>query len=107
MRDRRDKPPTTATVAVANKLREGMFTGKYRDHYRLPPERELAQAFGCSRSTIRSALAYLEAQHLVTPRQGSGYVVHHFTAGGGPELLEPLARLNPVHDELRLLFLAH
>jgi GntR family transcriptional regulator len=38
----------------------------------LPPERELARALGVSRSTLRRALDLLEAEGLLTRRQGSG-----------------------------------
>src|SRR5579864_1851716 len=41
----------------------------------LPPERELAQAFGVSRSSIRDAIRRLEAVGLVRPRQGAGTVI--------------------------------
>ncbi len=41
----------------------------------LPPERELAQIFGVSRSSIRDAIRRLEAVGLVQPRQGAGTVV--------------------------------
>lgn len=41
----------------------------------LPPERELAQVFGVSRSSIRDAIRRLEAVGLVRPRQGAGTVV--------------------------------
>lgn len=41
----------------------------------LPPERELAQIFGVSRSSIRDAIRSLEAMGLVQPRQGAGTVV--------------------------------
>jgi len=41
----------------------------------LPPERELAQVFGVSRSSIRDAIRQLEAMGLVRPRQGAGTVV--------------------------------
>jgi GntR family transcriptional repressor for pyruvate dehydrogenase complex len=41
----------------------------------LPPERELAQVFGVSRSSIRDAIRRLEAVGLVRPMQGAGTVV--------------------------------
>jgi GntR family transcriptional regulator, transcriptional repressor for pyruvate dehydrogenase complex len=60
---------------------------------RLPTERELAARFGVNRVTVRSALARLSAENLVTAKQGSGYVVSEFTRSAGPELLPGLTAL--------------
>lgn len=60
---------------------------------RLPPERALAERFSVNRVTIRTALARLEAEHLVSVRQGSGYVVRDFRTAGGPDLIATLASL--------------
>jgi len=46
----------------------------------LPPERELVQRFGVSRSSIRDAIRSLEAVGLLEPRQGIGTVVRDFAA---------------------------
>lgn len=42
---------------------------------KLPPERQLAEKFGVSRSSIRDAIRRLEAMGLLEPRQGAGTVV--------------------------------
>ena len=46
----------------------------------LPPERELVQRFGVSRSSIRDAIRRLEAVGLLEPRQGVGTVVRDVAA---------------------------
>ena len=46
----------------------------------LPPERELVQMFGVSRSSIRDAIRSLEAVGLLEPRQGVGTVVRDVSA---------------------------
>jgi GntR family transcriptional regulator, transcriptional repressor for pyruvate dehydrogenase complex len=46
----------------------------------LPPERELVQRFGVSRSSIRDAIRSLEAVGLLEPRQGVGTVVRALSA---------------------------
>ncbi|HUC30719.1 MAG TPA: FadR/GntR family transcriptional regulator [Candidatus Acidoferrum sp.] len=46
----------------------------------LPPERELVQKFGVSRSSIRDAIRSLEAVGLLEPRQGVGTVVRDVSA---------------------------
>jgi GntR family transcriptional repressor for pyruvate dehydrogenase complex len=54
----------------------------------LPPERELAERFAVSRSSIRDAIRRLESIGLVEPRQGSGTVVREV---GGEHVASPLA----------------
>ena len=46
----------------------------------LPPERELAEKFGVSRSSIRDAIRRLELVGMVEPRQGSGTIVREVSA---------------------------
>lgn len=46
-----------------------------------------------TRDTIRTALARLEAEHLLSVRQGSGYVVRDYLRAGGPDLIATLASL--------------
>ncbi len=46
----------------------------------LPPERELVQTFGVSRSSIRDAIRSLEAVGLLEPRQGVGTVVRELAS---------------------------
>ncbi len=53
-------------IRIVNKLKPGDM---------LPPERELVQRFGVSRSSIRDAIRSLEAVGLLEPRQGVGTVV--------------------------------
>ncbi|ANN73366.1 FadR/GntR family transcriptional regulator [Bordetella bronchialis] len=42
---------------------------------RLPPERELAQRFGVSRTTLRAAIQSLVSRGMLEPRQGSGVFI--------------------------------
>ncbi len=67
--------------------------------HRLPPERELAESFGASRSTTRNALRVLQARGVLEVRRGSGCYLRSrhgleqclVAAGGvgdGPERLE-------------------
>lgn len=46
----------------------------------LPPERELVQMFGVSRSSIRDAIRRLETVGLLEPRQGVGTMVRDISA---------------------------
>ncbi len=54
----------------------------YRPGDRLPPERELAERLGVSRTLVRQALKLLEAAGKVTSRVGSGTYIADPAAGG-------------------------
>ena len=53
----------------------------------LPPERELAESFGVSRSSIRDAIRRLELMGMVEPSQGSGTIVREISTDA---LINPL-----------------
>ncbi len=75
-----DSQPAAVTVgsaAIAARLRQAILDGRYADGERLPAERNLAQHFEASRSTVREALRRLEEAHLVIRRIGSGTFVSH------------------------------
>ena len=64
-----------SAVHIASTLKDAIVEGQYAFNERLPPERDLAEEFGSSRGTIRSALQKLDAQNLVNRRIGSGTFV--------------------------------
>ena len=57
---------------VAQGLRDRMLSGDLTAGDPLPPERDLALSLGVSRTTVRGALALLEAEGLVDRRVGRG-----------------------------------
>lgn len=57
-------------------LREQIRSGVYPPGRRLPSESELAKTFGVSRATIRTVLAALEAERIITRRQGDGTYIN-------------------------------
>ena len=59
---------------------------------KLPPESELAEMLGISRSTLREALGHLEAYGMVSRQQGRGTFV---CVPNGTEFLGGLERLEP------------
>ena len=63
--------------SITARLRRAIETGVYADGDQLPPERQLAVAFGTARSTIRKALDQLEEKGLVARRVGSGTFVSY------------------------------
>jgi DNA-binding FadR family transcriptional regulator len=54
---------------IALKLAEKINSGELSDGSRLPSERELAESFGASRTSVREALLSLQASGLVSVRQ--------------------------------------
>ncbi|MFI7701277.1 FadR/GntR family transcriptional regulator [Nonomuraea sp. NPDC049480] len=60
----------TAAEEVADRLITAVAIGEYLPGERLPPERELAQILGVSRSTIREAVGRLLAVGVVDIRRG-------------------------------------
>lgn len=71
---------SVGSAAIAARLRQAILEGRYADGERLPAERELAQHFDASRSTVREALRRLEETNLVSRRVGSGTFVTYRTA---------------------------
>ncbi len=69
---------------------ERLILTKLHPGDKLPAERELAEMFGVSRSSIRDAIRSLELIGMVEPRQGAGTVVCEVTA---ESLVNPLAGL--------------
>jgi GntR family transcriptional regulator len=59
-------------------IRSAIMSGELQPGESLPPEPELAERFGVSRSTINRVLSMLRSEGLVRPQQGRGTVV---TAG--------------------------
>jgi GntR family transcriptional repressor for pyruvate dehydrogenase complex len=60
---------------VAQQIQRLIVDGALKPGDLLPPERELAERFGVSRSSVRDAIRSLELVGLVVPRQGEGTVV--------------------------------
>ncbi|TKI05943.1 FCD domain-containing protein [Martelella alba] len=61
---------------IGRDIRQKIQAGHYPVNSRLPPERNIAESYGVSRTIIREALLMLELEGVVDIRQGSGvYVV--------------------------------
>lgn len=65
----------SAAAQVADKIVAAIQSGRFQQHDRLPPERELARQLGVSRPTLREALAALELAGVIESHQGRGSVV--------------------------------
>lgn len=64
-----------AYQVVGNDLIQRIRKGEFRVVGRLPPERDLAEAYEVGRTVIRDALVMLEVKGLIEPRQGSGVYI--------------------------------
>jgi GntR family transcriptional repressor for pyruvate dehydrogenase complex len=85
--------PERATFATIRKTRiheevahrlENMILEQLKPGDKLPPERQLADLFAVSRSSIRDAIHTLTLMGLVEARQGAGTVVRDGEADSGP-----------------------
>jgi GntR family transcriptional repressor for pyruvate dehydrogenase complex len=75
---------------VVGQLHQLIDAGKLKAGDRLPSERELAETFRVSRSSVREAIKTLENQGMVMSRPGSGTFI---TAVNVEALIPPLASL--------------
>ena len=80
--------PVRGSPWIAAQLRQAIVEGGYGHGEKLPAERQLADAFGASRTTVRAALDQLEAERLVTRRIGSGTFVNFVAPGDAKEVAE-------------------
>ncbi len=66
---------TKVYAEVAAQIHRLIRDGRLRPGDRLPPERDLAEMFGVSRTSVRDAIRVLEVHGLVEPRHGEGTIV--------------------------------
>lgn len=60
---------------LAELLKEGISTGRYKQGQKLPTELELCELYHVSRNTVRGALRQLEKENLLLRQQGKGTFV--------------------------------
>lgn len=68
---------TPRVKEIATRLFARLASGEFPFGTRIPAERDLAEAFGDSRATIRQALDFLSAYGIVSRRPGSGTFVSY------------------------------
>ncbi|MGU7779201.1 FadR/GntR family transcriptional regulator [Burkholderia sp. PU8-34] len=69
---------------IADRLSAMIASGDFPPGSYLPPERELAEQFGVSRTSVREALIALEVSGLVSVRVGDGVKVRQPEAAAAP-----------------------
>jgi len=77
---------------VVERLRSLILTGAYPPGARLPNERELAEALGVNRGSVREALKRLEFLELIEVRHGQGSFVRELAASSALQLIQDLLR---------------
>lgn len=88
---------------VVDKVLELISSGAWKPGYRLPPERELSEAFGVSRTVVREAVKALEARGVLESSTGSGVSVRRADFNIVSQSLETYMQLANRDDfEIRL-----
>lgn len=88
---------------VVEKVMELISSGAWKPGYRLPPERELSEAFGVSRTVVREAVKALEARGVLESTTGSGVSVRLADFNMVSRSLQTYMQLsNQVDFEIRL-----
>jgi DNA-binding FadR family transcriptional regulator len=64
--------PRLVATDIATELRKRIAAGEWTESGRIPPERDLAEAFGVARNTLRRAVHLLEADGTVVRQIGRG-----------------------------------
>jgi GntR family transcriptional repressor for pyruvate dehydrogenase complex len=88
---------------VVHKVLELISSGVWKPGFRLPPERELSEAFGVSRTVVREAVKALEARGVLESTTGSGVSVSRADFNMVSRSLQTYMQLsNRVDFEIRL-----
>jgi GntR family transcriptional regulator, transcriptional repressor for pyruvate dehydrogenase complex len=88
-------PRETIVDVLENRLREEILAGAHPAGSYLPPERELADGYGVTRTTLKHAFGRLVQSGLLETRHGVGTRVRDFVHLGGADLLPMLVSHSP------------
>ncbi|MEV4416079.1 GntR family transcriptional regulator [Catellatospora sp. NPDC049609] len=80
----------TLVDTLVGRLRDDMLAQRYPAGSLLPPERDLAAAYGVTRTSLKHALVRLAQAGLVETRHGIGTTVLDYRRHAGPDLLPML-----------------
>ncbi|MGV9854348.1 FadR/GntR family transcriptional regulator [Streptomyces endocoffeicus] len=87
---------------VLTQIQEKILEGRLRIGDRLPSERELVEALGVSRNSVREALRVLESMGIVDAHVGSGRDAGSRVAGRSTDALGNLLRLHMALAQFQL-----
>lgn len=82
------EPPRTLPDRVADELIGRVFTGELQPGQTLPAERQLAEALGVDRTSLRIALRQLTRMRVLRPVRGSGITVLDYRTHAGLDFLD-------------------
>ena len=89
---------------LVSQLKELILSGDLRPGDRLPPERELAESFGVSRTVVREAVRTVLAQGLLVSEPGKGNIVAVPQLASVAEGIRLFLRLNEQSDPAEQIF---
>lgn len=81
--------------AIGLRLRKSIESGTFSDGEQLPTERELAETYAASRSTIRNALNMLESEGYLERKVGSGTYVT-YSGKEGDDVGDVIDQISPM-----------
>jgi len=87
-------PKTQRSEQIRLQIEQAIRSGSFAPGTRLPSERELVDAFGVSRVSVREAIRSLEAVGLINVQHGRGAFVTDRRSGVG----QPMARWLQLHE---------
>jgi GntR family transcriptional repressor for pyruvate dehydrogenase complex len=85
-------PRETIVDVLEARLREDILAGRHPAGSYLPPERQLADGYGVTRTTLKHAFGRLVQAGLLETRHGVGTKVRDYARLGGADLLPMLVR---------------
>ncbi|MFF4804942.1 FadR/GntR family transcriptional regulator [Streptomyces sp. NPDC001351] len=85
-------PRETIVDVLEARLREDILGGRHPAGSYLPPERQLADGYGVTRTTLKHAFGRLVQAGLLETRHGVGTKVRDYARLGGADLLPMLVR---------------
>jgi DNA-binding FadR family transcriptional regulator len=94
--------PMRGSSWITGQLRKAIHDAAYTHGEKLPAERQLAEAFGTSRTTVRMALDQLEQERLVTRRVGAGTFVNYRGTAKDDDVTELTSPLELIEVRLAL-----
>lgn len=97
--------PVRGSAWICAQLRQAILEGGYAHGEKIPAERQLAHAYGASRTTIRAALGQLEQERLVSRRVGSGTFVNFRAPSDAEDIAEQTSPVELI--EVRLAIEPH
>jgi DNA-binding FadR family transcriptional regulator len=81
---------TSLVDEIASRIQADILAGRYKPGEALPPERELSERYGVTRTSLKHGLVRLEGLGLIETRHGVGSIVQDVQQSGGADLLKYL-----------------